>query len=172
MDRRKFVEKSILFSCSVAVLSSCKATNSLTAEFVKNPLDIEITREFVYYAHSDLTMVKQLFNKFPHIINSTVDWGDGDFESALGAASHVGNEGIANYLIEQGARSDIFTMAMLGLTDNVINYLEKFPDTINCIGPHGYTLLHHSEIGVKSQDLSNYLINKGLKDKFIKTFKK
>ncbi|GGI57600.1 hypothetical protein [Winogradskyella haliclonae] len=172
MNRRKFVEKSMLFGCSIAVLSSCKAKNSLTAEFVKNPLDIEKTRDFVYYAHSDLALVKKFVNEFPHIVNSTVDWGDGDFESALGAASHVGNIDIANFLIESGARADIFTLAMLGLTDNVITYLKKFPATINSIGPHGFTLLHHSEIGVKSEGLSNYLINNGLTDKFIKTFKK
>ena len=172
MNRRNFVEKSILYGCGIAALSSCKINKSITSEFVKDPFDIEMVREFVYYAHSDLEKVKQLFNNSPHLINSTVDWGDGDFESALGAASHVANEEIARYLIEKGARVDIFTMAMLGLTDNVINFLKEFPNTINTVGPHGFTLLHHSDIGVDSTELSNYLKDNGLTDTFISTFKK
>lgn len=172
MNRRNFVEQSILFGSGIAILSSCKTNNSITSPFVKSPIDIENAREFVYYAHSDLKMVKQLYHKSPHLINATVDWGDGDFESALGAASHVANEAIANFLIEKGARMDIFTMAMLGLTDQVIGLLKKFPNSINMIGPHGFTLLHHSEIGVKSTELSNYLMDNGLTEKFVSTFKK
>jgi hypothetical protein len=172
MNRRKFVENTFLAGCGVAVFSACKTTDSLTAKFVKNPYDIEKAREFVYYAHSSLEKVKELHTATPNLIYSTVDWGDGDFESALGAASHVGNEEIATYLIENGARINIFTMAMLGMTDHVKGVVEKYPNTINMIGPHGFTLLHHSEIGVSSPELSKYLGDKGLKEKFVKTFKK
>jgi len=174
MDRRKFVEKTVLLGCSISIfpaLQSCKTTQSMTSEFVKNPINIEEVREVVYYAHSDLKQVENLISKSPKLINSTVDWGDGDFESALGAASHVGNLDIANYLIQNGARMDIFTMAMLGYSNDVINIIKRSPSTINIIGPHGLTLLHHAEIGVSSPDLSDYLKSNGLKEKFIETFK-
>ena len=154
------------------MLNSCKPSQSLTAEFVKDPFHIEMVREFVLHAHSKIDKVKAMAEKTPHLINSTVDWGDGDFESAIGAASHVGNQEIAGFLIGQGARIDIFTMAMLGMTDPVIAILAKFPGMINLIGPHGFTLLHHSEIGVPSPDLSAFLQQNGLTSKFIETFKK
>ena len=153
-------------------LSACNPTKSLTAAFVKNPFRVETMREVVYYAHSDLLKVEQLISESPHLINATVDWGDGDFESALGAASHVGNPEIANFLIDKGARIDLFTMAMLGYSDSVINILERNPKTLKMIGPHGFTLLHHSEIGVSSPELSDYLQAHGLTEKFISTFKK
>ena len=172
MDRRHFFGKTLLYGCGAAVLGSCNTTNSLTAQYVKNPFDLEVSREFVLYAHSDVDKVKELYLKSPHLINATVDWGDGDFESALGAASHVGSEEIANFLISKGARMDLFTMAMLGMTSSVITILKKFPEMIKIIGPHGFTLLHHSEIGVNSPDLSTYLKDNGLKDEFIETFKK
>ena len=172
MDRRKFVTKSIVFGAGIALFNACQPTQSLTAKYVKDPFDIEMVREFVLHAHSDLVKVKSMVEKTPHLINSTVDWGDGDFESALGAASHVGRQEIAGYLIGQGARMDIFTMAMLGMTDPVIAILAQFPGMVNLIGPHGFTLLHHSEIGVPSPRLSSYLQEHGLKEKFIETFKK
>ena len=172
MNRRNFVEKTLIFGSSFALLSTCKSQESLTAKYVKNPFDLEQTREFVYYAHSSLEMVKKLHQSTSHLLNATVDWGDGDFESAIGAASHVGKPEIAKYLIENGARMDIFTMAMMGMTETVKGIIEKFPNTLHLIGPHGFTLLHHSEIGIESPELTTYLGEKGLKEKFIQTFKK
>ena len=110
--------------------------------------------------------------KTPHLINATVDWGDGDFESALGAASHVANQDIAKFLIGKGARPDLFTMAMLGHSEQLIGMLKLYPNLIQSIGPHGFTLLHHSEIGVPSPELSEYLQENGLTEKFVETFKK
>ena len=172
MNRSKFIHLSVLGGLAIAGLESCSTSNSLTKKFVKDPLKMSLSREFVFWAHSNLKEVKTLTQEHPHLVNATVDWGDGDFESALGAASHVGNKDIANYLMEQGARADIFTLAMLGKEQLVIQQIEAFPKTINLIGPHGFTLLHHAEIGVKSQKLIDYLKNKGLTEKFIETYKK
>jgi hypothetical protein len=172
MNRSKFIHLSALGGLAIAGLESCSTSNSLTKKFVKDPLKMSLSREFVFWAHSNLKEVKTLTQEHPHIVNATVDWGDGDFESALGAASHVGNKDIANYLMEQGARADIFTLAMLGKEQLVIQQIEAFPKTINLIGPHGFTLLHHAAIGVKSQKLIDYLKNKGLTEKFIETYKK
>src|SRR6202022_1027028 len=41
------------------------------------------------------------------------DWGFGDWEDALGAASHVGNREIAELLLANGARPTIFSAALV-----------------------------------------------------------
>jgi len=46
--------------------------------------------------------------EYPLLLNSSWDWGGGDFETALGAAGHMGLKDTANFLISQGARVDIF----------------------------------------------------------------
>ena len=83
----------------------------------------------------------------PALVNATWDWGGGDFETALGAASHMGNKQIANYLLEHGARLDIFAAAMLGKLDVVKAALAAYPDAINTPGPHGIPLVDHAEAG-------------------------
>ncbi len=44
--------------------------------------------------------------------------------------------------------------------------LEAYPDLVFAKGPHGFTLLHHAEIG-EAQELYDYLIEKGLKETHI-----
>src|SRR5438445_41680 len=48
-------------------------------------------QDFVIFAHMDIKMVEKLLDKEPALVNSFMDWGGGDWESALGAASHMGN---------------------------------------------------------------------------------
>ena len=43
----------------------------------------------------------------PALLNATWDWGAGDFETALGAASHMGNRESAGVLLARGARLDL-----------------------------------------------------------------
>ncbi len=50
----------------------------------------------------------------PRLANATWDWGGGDWESALGAAGHMGRRDIAELLLAHGARLDLFVAAMLG----------------------------------------------------------
>src|ERR1051325_11656519 len=57
--------------------------------FKKPKLGSLLTQDFVIFAHYDLDMVKKLLAKNEAVLNSTVDWGGGDFESALGGASHM-----------------------------------------------------------------------------------
>ncbi len=178
-SRRKFISSTAIAGIGAMVLQSCKlplgreSTKSIADEFVMNPLQTSVVREFVYYAHSDIKQVEIYAEKHPHVINATVDWGDGDFESAIGAAGHVGNKDIVNYLISKGARLDIFTMTMLGMTDVVTGILELHPGLLKAIGPHGFTLLHHAKVGKEpSEDLYAYLMENGLEKTFIDTFDK
>ena len=113
----------------------------------KPALESKLVEEFVEKAHSDFDRVKELLAQEPALVNATWDWGGGDFETALGGASHMGRKDIANYLLEHGARLDIFAAAMLGKLDIVKAALETFPEAINTPGPHGIPLIRHAEMG-------------------------
>lgn len=107
------------------------------------PIDLEVAKAFVSAGHRDLEKVKELFGQHPLILNALVDLGKGDWESALGAASHVGNKEIAQFLIEAGARPDIFCAAMMGARDVVLSTIKFSPQAANARGPHGLMLLYH-----------------------------
>jgi hypothetical protein len=68
------------------------------------PLDSALVHEFVLKAHGDLERVRELFEQEPTVVNAAWDWGGGDWETGLGAASHVGRRDIALFLLEHGAR--------------------------------------------------------------------
>ena len=111
------------------------------------PIDSELVAEFVLMAHGDLGVVKQLLEREPAIVNAAWDWGAGDWETALGAAAHVGRRDIAEHLLEHGARMDVFAAAMLGETAIVRAMLEAQPGLREARGPHGITLMAHAEAG-------------------------
>lgn len=113
----------------------------------KPALEATLVHEFVGNAHGNFSRMKELLEQEPALVNATWDWGGGDFETALGAASHMGNKQIANYLLEHGARLDIFAAAMLGKLNVVKAALEVYPDAINTLGPHGIPLEDHAEAG-------------------------
>lgn len=110
-------------------------------------LELDLVQEFVAKAHGDLERVKELLAQEPGLVNATWDWGGGDFETALGAASHMGNKDIANYLLENGARLDLFAAAMLGKFEIVKSVLKAYPDAIHIPGPHNISLLEHAKFG-------------------------
>ena len=107
---------------------------------------------FVGNSHGDLEKVKALLNEEPALVNSSWDWGEGDWETGLGAAAHTGQKGIAEYLISKGARLDIFAAAMLGKTRIVREILESFPEIKNAPGPHGIPLVAHAKAGGKDAE--------------------
>ena len=111
------------------------------------PIDQELVAEFVLKAHGDLGVVKQLLEQEPAIVNAAWDWGGGDWETALGAAAHVGRRDLAEYLLEHGARMDVFAAAMLGETEIVRAMLDAQPELREARGPHGIPLLAHAEAG-------------------------
>jgi len=108
-----------------------------------------LVQDFVIFAHMDLDMVKKLAEKDPTLVLATMDWGGGDWESGLGGASHMGRRDIVEFLLEKGARIDIFCAAMLGLTDVVKAFLTLQPKLIDAKGPHGFSLHFHANAGGK-----------------------
>jgi hypothetical protein len=111
------------------------------------PIDKELVAEFVLKAHGDLDFVKQTVEREPAIVNAAWDWGGGDWETGLGAASHVGRRDIAKHLLEHGARKDVFAAAMLGEVDVVRAMLDAQPELREARGPHGIPLRAHAEVG-------------------------
>ncbi|GMN09017.1 ankyrin repeat domain-containing protein [Croceitalea sp. MTPC9] len=110
-------------------------------------LDKKLVQEFVGKSHSDINRVKELLEEHPTLLNAAHDWKYGDFETGLGAASHVGNTEVIHYLLEKGAQANIFTACVLGKIEVVKPMLMSFPNTLHAKGPHGFTLLHHAEKG-------------------------
>ena len=111
------------------------------------PISRELVQEFVGVAHGDLERVRTLLEQEPALANAAWDWGGGDWETALGAAAHTGGREIALYLLDKGARIDLFAAAMLGNLEIVKATLNAHPDLIDSKGPHGIPLIVHAQMG-------------------------
>ena len=61
-------------------------------------IPLEVAAEVVGSAHFKLERLKELVEPRPELAKAVWDWGFGDWESALGAASHVGRKDIVDYL--------------------------------------------------------------------------
>ncbi len=109
--------------------------------------DPPLVREMVGVAHGNLDRVNALLAERPTLSRAAWDWGFGDWESALGAASHVGNRPIADLLLRHGARPSIFSAAMLGQLAVVQAFVAAQPGVQRTKGPHGITLLAHAVAG-------------------------
>ena len=113
----------------------------------KPALEASLVQNIVGNAHGDLNRVQELLAQEPALINACWDWGGGDFETGLGAAAHMGRKDIASFLLENGARLDLFAAAMLGKLDVVNAALTAFPEALSTPGPHGIPLIAHAKAG-------------------------
>jgi hypothetical protein len=109
--------------------------------------DPALVREVVGASHRDLKRVQALVERQPALARGGVDWGFGDWETCLDAASHVGNRPIAEFLLAHGARPTIFSAAMLGHLDVVKAFVAARPGVQRTLGPHGLTLMWHARQG-------------------------
>ena len=166
MNRKRFLQN---FSVGAGGLLLMPSAIIAQTNPKPDPLPAEKVKEFVIVGHSDLVKVKKLLEEFPGLLYATWDWGGGDFETALEGAGHVGTKDVANFLIGQGARTNLFVLTMLGKTQIVKAYLETYPDYLNAKGLHGLTLLHHAQKGGDdAKELLDYLQSKGLKETKVK----
>ena len=111
------------------------------------PLESGLVKQFVIAGHGQLDKVKEMLASQPALINATWDWGGGDFETALGGASHMGRADIARFLLENNARMDLFAAAMLGRLDIIKAAAAAFPNVVRVPGPHKIPLIAHAEKG-------------------------
>jgi hypothetical protein len=126
--------------------------------------DPEIVREMVTVAHGNVARVKALVALRPALARAAWDWGYGDWETALGAASHMGNREIAGILVANGAHPTIFSAAMLGQLDTVEAFIAASPGVQRTRGPHGITLLAHARNG-GAREVVKYLETVGDADR-------
>jgi hypothetical protein len=146
LSRRAFLELSAAGTAGILLVPNRSFTQTQTQN--KPPaLKPEFVEEFVRVGHFNLDRVKELLRQEPGLLNATWDWGGGDFETALGGAGHMGRKDIAEFLIGQGCRMDIFVAAMLGKMEIVKPMLTAFPNLAQSKGPHGLTLMHHAKKG-------------------------
>jgi hypothetical protein len=162
-DRRTFIRTAAIATATpllslTANTLNAKAKNFHPMQERPAPLSPDLVLDFVKSAHHDLNHVKELLEKESHLLNATWDWGKGDFESAIGAAGHMGLVDMAEYLISKGARMDLFVATMLGKLEIVKATLVAYPDLKFSKGPHGIPLLVHAEKGgEKAKPVLDYL---------------
>ncbi len=109
--------------------------------------DPALVQEVVGASHRDFDRVRELVTRQPSLAKASWDWGFGDWETALGAASHVGQKDIARFLIDQGAAPTLFSAVMLGQLDVARAMVAARPGLQRMAGPHGITLLAHARAG-------------------------
>ena len=107
----------------------------------------DLAKEMVIAAHGNVKRTRELVEAQPSLANAAIDWGFGDWETALGGASHVGNREIAEFLIANGARPTLFSAAMLGHLDVVRTMIAAQPGVQKIRGPHSISLLNHARAG-------------------------
>ena len=162
INRADFLQRSLIGTAGLFVPASPMAQ---IKQEKPPPLKIEIVKEYVTVAHGQMDRLKEMLENDKQLLHVSYDWGGGDYESAIEAAGHVGNKEIANWLILQGARTNLFVMTMLGKTIIVKGFIEAFPSYLTAKGPHGLTLLHHAQKGGEnSKELLDYFMEKGLKE--------
>jgi uncharacterized protein len=123
-------------------------------------IPLETVRTFVIAGHANLARVQQMLDEFPELLNMSYQWGENDWESAIQAASHLGNIEIAEYLLSKGAPLEIYTAAMLGRKAEIGAMLAADASRIKQTGAHGISLLAHAAFNGDA-DLFSYLISRG-----------
>jgi hypothetical protein len=107
-------------------------------------IDSARVREFVIAGHGSLERVREMLAEQPALLNLAHVWTEGDSETAIQGASHVGNAAIALHLLDQGAPLAIYTAAMLGRADDVERMVAVEPGQIRALGAHGIPLIPHA----------------------------
>lgn len=162
MNRKHFIRRSLLASSSLLV-----AAPSVFAQETKDIFTPEEINEFVVAAHRSLENTRKIIEAKPLLLNCTNQFKKGDFETALGGASHMGRKDIAELLVNKGARQDIFTLTFMGHTSLVKGLIEGQPSLLRSPGPHGFSLLHHAKVG-KHEAFADWLKSQGLEETHFK----
>jgi len=163
MNRKNFLQQAFIGTSGFLVTPFLSVASGQHDN--NDPLPPEKVKAFVIAGHGNLEEVKKLLLELPTLLYATWDWGNGDFETALEGAGHMGQKEIAHFLINQGARTNLFVLTMLGRTTIVKTYLEAFPQYLTARGPHGLTFLHHAQKGGDdAKELLDFFQSKGLKE--------
>jgi hypothetical protein len=138
-------------------------TPTLASETVAQ-LSAELVKDWIAKAHQrKIDLMEGLLKREPALLQSSWDWGAGDFESAIQAAAHTGSRDMALFLIDRGARFDLFAAAMLGQLALLKTTVEAYPATLQVRGAHGIPLLSHAIQGeAPARPVFDFLLSKGV----------
>ena len=163
MKRSQFI-KSVGMSTLLIPAVPLFASNHLRDD-TPEQLDKKLVEKFVNVSHSKFDIVREMLEEHPTLLNAAHDWKRGDFETGLGAATHVGHKEMTRYFLDKGAQANIFTAALFGRMDIIKPMIAFSPSILNAKGPHGLTLLHHAEKGEdEAIEVKEYLLSLGLKE--------
>lgn len=145
-----------------AAAGTAFAQRSDTAGVV--PIAADLVKDWVGKAHQrKLEPMIELLTREPNLIQSSWDWGNGDWESGLQAAAHTGSREMAVFLLERGARVDLFAVTMLGQLAMLKSAIDTFPASLHVRGAHGIPLLSHAVVGAApARPVLDYLLAKGV----------
>lgn len=162
-QRRRFIKSSAFGligitafgnSSAKGVIDKNETTGNADSLFYRYPgINDNLASGIVGASHGNFDKVKELVTARPELAGASWDWGFGDWETALGAASHVGRRDIAEFLMGHGARPDIFTYAMMGMLKSVREIIETVPGIQTHAGPHGITLLQHAKNRLEDKNI-------------------
>lgn len=161
-SRRRWVKSSVFGLLAASVPGIVYSKNRLTgtpgndaAGSVPHDrypaIQLDIASEVVGVAHFNLKRLKELVEPRPELAKAAWDWGFGDWETAIAAASHVGRKDIIDYLVGKGAVPTIFTYAVLGHYETVKAMIVSYPGIQKNAGPHGISLLQHARTGLQTE---------------------
>jgi len=142
------VARTLIRGGADAALTEIDGAAPLDAAFQNGFQDL-VAVLVVALAHGDIESVRGALERDATLANATVDWAGGDWESALGAASHMHRRDIAELLLERGARLDVFAAAMLGDVEVVRAVLAAHPEMRDATGPHSIPLAAHATGAVR-----------------------
>jgi hypothetical protein len=105
--------------------------------------DQSVVEELVGNAHGNLARVRELLDVHPAALNLKAPWN----ETAIEAATQMGDKPIIELLIGRGAPVDFFTACVLGRMDEVKADLEADPSRVHARGVHDLPALYFAAIG-------------------------
>jgi ankyrin repeat protein len=115
-----------------------------------------VVEELVGNAHGNFARVRELLDQHPDALNMRAPWN----ETAVEAATQMGNRPILDLLIERGAPVDFFTASVLGRIDQVAHELAADPGLANARGVHELPALYFAAIG-GSREVAGLLLDAG-----------
>lgn len=153
LGRKRFLQ-----TLGLATAGAFFATRAVDAQTSPSPspgaapdrgpqIPADLIKRFVIAGHAQLNVVQEMLAGQPALANAVWDWGGGDFETALGGAAHMGRRDIAEFLLEKGARIDLFAAAMLGKLEIIKAAVAAYPQIVHVRGPHTIPLIMHAEKG-------------------------
>jgi len=106
-------------------------------------VEAAVVEELVGNAHGNLARVRELLDKHPAALKMRAPWN----ETAVEAATQMGNQPILELLIERGAPVDFFTACVLGRVEQVEAELAADGGRANARGVHDLPALYFAAIG-------------------------